>query len=157
MELTDHDIMVDVGAGRMCRHHGVHGVQIVLEIRVDGDDGVARHGEQSREQRILVAAIARQLEPTQAGVFLSESFDDHPRGIGGPVVDEVHLRRSGDEPRQVHRAETLPEPARRLGEHVLLVVTRHDHRESYHDQCATSRGAAMSALLRTCTTATESV
>jgi hypothetical protein len=56
--------------------HRLDGGDVVLQVRVDADDDVALGREQAREQRILVPAVAGELDSAHEAVRLRERLDD---------------------------------------------------------------------------------
>ena len=71
--------------------HCVHGVDVVLQVRVHGNNHVRvlRRLGQPRQQRILVPAVAAQLHAGKHGrVLLMQPRNDLPCAILGTVIDE---------------------------------------------------------------------
>ncbi len=47
----------DFGACCVRGHHLPHRIHVVLQIRIDRDEGIARHGEEAGEQRVLMSVV----------------------------------------------------------------------------------------------------
>jgi len=103
-------------------HHLADDFHVVLEIGVDADDRVAFRREETRDQRILVPSIPRQLDATDLRVGTRELLDQVPGVVAAPVVDEVDPARSADESCPGEPLEQAEQAARRFGQHRLLVV-----------------------------------
>ena len=57
----------DVGAAyRRGMKHLINCVWIILKVRVERNEKVARRGQQPRNQRVLMTAVARKLDATEA-------------------------------------------------------------------------------------------
>ena len=126
------DNIIAAGKGR---EHGVDGINVVLQIGVHGNDAVGaipqRH--QAAQQRVLVAAVARQADTGKGRIARMQVGNELPGGILRAVVDEADAAHGADRPGGAQGGEFLPQAARRLGQHGLLVITgdrkieRHGH------------------------------
>ena len=81
-----------IAPGVVLLHHGVHRVNVVLEVGVHGDGHVApllrRH--QPRQQGILVPPVAGEIRPAEQGAPAMQPGDELPRPVPGAVVDKQH-------------------------------------------------------------------
>ena len=115
--------------------HGVDGINVVLQVGVHGDDAVGavpqRH--QAAQQRVLVAAVARQADTGKDRVARVQVGNELPGGVLRAVVDEADAAHGADRPGGAQGGEFLPQAARRLRQDRLLVITgdrkieRHGH------------------------------
>ena len=98
------------------REHGVDGIDIVLQVGVHGDDAVGaiaqRH--QSAQQRVLVAAVAREPDAGKDRVLRVQVGDDLPRLVPRTVVDHADAAQRADRPGGAQSGEFFAQAARRL-------------------------------------------
>ena len=115
--------------------HGVDGINVVLQIGVHGDDavGTVAQRHQAAQQRVLVAAVARQADTGKDRVARVQVGNKLPGGVLRAVVDEADAAHGADRPSGAQGGEFLPQAARRLRQDRLLVITgdrkieRHGH------------------------------
>jgi hypothetical protein len=68
-----------------------HDLGRVLEVRVHRDHGFAARGREAREQRVLVAEVARQAHAADTGIALAQAHDRVPRAVRAAVVHDHEL------------------------------------------------------------------
>src|ERR1700680_386916 len=59
----------DLYPGEKAIHHFADRADVILQVGINTDDSVALGAEEARQERILVTAIARQLDPYDVAVF----------------------------------------------------------------------------------------
>ena len=64
----------------------------MLEIVVNGDDGVEASRPDAAEQGVVLAVIAHQVDRPQRGILARQLLDHVPGVIPAAVVDDDHLR-----------------------------------------------------------------
>ena len=125
----------DVIAVLKGREHGVDGVNVVLQVGVHGNNAVGaipqRH--QTAQQRVLMAAVARQADAGKDRIARVQAGNELPGGVLRAVVDEADAAQGADRSGSAQGGEFLPQAARRLRQDRLLVITgdrkieRHGH------------------------------
>src|SRR5690606_29008159 len=83
------DTVYDVPALMEPVDHFLDHVDVVLEVGVDTDDGVAVGLEQTSQEGVLMAAVAAQLDAHDGHLTLYERLHDLPSAIAAAVVDKI--------------------------------------------------------------------
>ena len=117
----------DVVSFQVLPDHLGDDMDVVLQVRVDGNDDVAQFlGRlQTGHQRVLVAHIAREVHSADILVLRMEALDDRPGPVLGTVIDQqqpavrAHQAVTGAHPVQQGR-----HPAHRLFQDGFFVVAR---------------------------------
>ena len=126
---------------------------VVLQIGVERNRGVgfADLRQQSGEQRVLVADIARQLQALHAaGMLARRLLDQSPGAVAAAVVDEQHVARGRD---VAHRDQLLDigkQQAKRVLEPGLFIVARNDESDGRRRIGVHGRASGIGALGRRC-------
>ena len=113
----------------------------ILQVGVERDDHIARDVLEGREDRLVLAEIARQLEhPDAVGPLPRGLLQELERAVAAAVVDEDELVGM---PRRVHDRGQPPQELRQVA---LLVVDRDDDGDP-HRACPprTSRTASITS------------
>jgi hypothetical protein len=113
--------------------HVLDDPNIILQVRVDGDDNVTLRVMQTGQQGGLMTLVSRQLDAMDTWVSPSEIRDEFPRLVGAPVIDEIDGTLGRRDPASLESREGLEKPATGLGQYILLVVTGDDQRDPDHD------------------------
>ena len=71
--------------------HLVDGIHIVLQVGIHGDHavGAVAESQKTAQQRVLVTAVARELQTGKCVVFAVERFNERPSVVRGAVVYEA--------------------------------------------------------------------
>ena len=114
----------DVAALHVFLHEAVDGVDVVLQVGVHADRAVAqRHGgHQPGEQRVLVAAVVRELHAVHVGDRGAVLGNERPGLVAAAVVHVEDAALAVDLPGADHRVQLFGQPLGGFGQHGLLVV-----------------------------------
>ena len=111
----------------------VHGVHVVLQIRIHGNADVAavpgRH--QPGQQRVLVAPVPAQLHALEQGIFLVQAGNQLPCAVLAAVVYQQHLAVLGDEPLFHQAAHFDHQPPGRFRQHFFFIITGNDDHQFF--------------------------
>ena len=109
--------------------HLIHRVDIVLKVCVHGDDHVRviDRSQQTRQQRVLMAAVAGKVDAGEHIRFLLVKLaDDLPGIIAGAVVDEHHAALFADFAFALELIHLLAQALARFRQNLLLLITGND-------------------------------
>src|SRR6185437_11678774 len=113
----------------MLREHVRDDLYVILQIRIDADEHVTLHCEESCEQRILMAPVAGELDAADPRVLARESLDQLPRAIAAAIIDEDDPARGADACPPAQALEEIEQALRGHRQHLFLIEARHDDRE----------------------------
>ena len=111
-------------------HHLVNGVDIVLQVRVHRDNHIriVHSGQQARQQRVLMAAVAGEVHAGKhLRLLLVQLADNRPGVVAGAVVDKHHAAPAADFALVHQLMHLFAQALARLGQHLLLFIARYDN------------------------------
>ena len=122
----------DVGTLEVTVDHLGDGVDIVLQVGIDGDDGVGLGLERLHacHQGVLVAGIVGQLHTTHLTALLLELTYQRPRRVLGTVVDIGHETAGRDLRLGGQLAQQSCQAFVGLRQYGFLIIARYDDNES---------------------------
>ncbi len=124
---TEHHLV----AGAMGVDHLFDHASIILQVRIQRNDGITIGGEQARQQCILVAAVAREFHAIDVGMLRGELFDELPGAIRAAVIDEPQVAVIGDLAPALEIVQQQQYLAHALGQHRCFVVTGNDNAQPH--------------------------
>ena len=105
-------------------YHAVDGVDVVLQVGIDADAGIAFVGYelQTGKQCILVTVVAREFHSAEGFVGVTKLRYDVPGVVGTAVVDEENETVVGDFSRIGERFYLVADDSRAFLQYGFLVV-----------------------------------
>ena len=121
-----HHLAVVVAVGI---HHGVHGVDVILAVAVDGDGDVAfvPRLHQPGQNGVLMAPVAALADAKIMGVAFGQIADNLPGAVFGTVVHKEHAAVRADFAGVRQIGDFFQEHFAGDGQDFLLVVAGYDN------------------------------
>ena len=114
--------------------HPIYRINVILQIRIHGDDHIAvpcclfHAGQQS----VLMATVAAQLNAGEGFILPVECGNDFPCAVGRTIVHEQHPAVRGNPAGSHQFFQLCLQPLGRFRKHFLFLVAGDDNIQSIH-------------------------